>query len=140
MTRFWVVELKLLILVVDLDDCTLGKYSCVHADIVAVDILVKLLVFHKENPVEQFGGEIIEGSTEADDGETVVTVASPNGAEFIEAPPEEKHVGCRARCITPLVVMRSCWSNIMLRSCMSEVSWELVMTLGLWNCDDVEFL
>ena len=35
---------------------------------------------------------IIEGSTEADDGETVVTVASPNGAEFIEAPPEEKHV------------------------------------------------
>ena len=36
MTRFWVVELKLLILVVDLDDCTLGKYSCVHADIVVV--------------------------------------------------------------------------------------------------------
>ena len=134
MTRFWVVELKLLILVVDLDDCTLGKYSCVHADIVAVDILVKLLVFHEEEPVEQFG------STEA---ETVVTVALPTGAEFIEAPPEEKHVGCRARCITPLVVKRSCWSNIMLRSCMSEVLWELVMTLGLWqseHCDDVEFL
>ena len=40
---------------------------CVHADVVVVDILVKLLVFHEENPVEQFGGEIIEGSTEADD-------------------------------------------------------------------------
>ena len=54
-----------------------------------------------------------------------------------------EHVGCRARCITPLVVKRSCWSNIMLRSCMSEVLWELVMTLGLWqseHCDDVEFL
>ena len=62
---------------------------CVHADVVVVDILVKLLVFHEENPVEQFGGEIIEGSTEADDGETVVTVASPTGAVFIEAPPEE---------------------------------------------------
>ena len=36
MTRFWVVELKLLILVVDLDDCTLRKYSCVYADIVVV--------------------------------------------------------------------------------------------------------
>ena len=56
-----------MILVVDLDDFTLGKYSCVHADVVVVDILVKLLVFHEENPVEQFGGEIIEGSTEADD-------------------------------------------------------------------------
>ena len=32
---------------------------CVHADIVAVDILVKLLVFHKEEPVEQFGDETI---------------------------------------------------------------------------------
>ena len=53
------VELEILILVVDLDDCTLGKYSCVHADIVAVDILVKLLVFHKEEPVEQFGDETI---------------------------------------------------------------------------------
>ena len=62
---------------------------CVHADVVVVDILVKLLVFHEEKPVEQFGGEIIEGSTEADDVQTVVTVASPNGAEFIEAPPEE---------------------------------------------------
>ena len=40
---------------------------CVHADVVVVDILVKLLVFHEEKPVEQFGGEIIEGSTEADD-------------------------------------------------------------------------
>ena len=40
---------------------------CVHVDVVVVDILVKLLVFHEENPVEQFGGEIIEGSTEADD-------------------------------------------------------------------------
>ena len=40
---------------------------CVYADVVVVDILVKLLVFHEENPVEQFGGEIIEGSTEADD-------------------------------------------------------------------------
>ena len=121
------MELKLLILVVDLDDCTFGKYSCiyadvaivlsslsmrtkleldwlillgivllnleeleyieagycVHADVVVVDILVKLLVFHEEEPVKQFG------STEA---ETVVTVALPTGAEFIEAPPEEKHV------------------------------------------------
>ena len=40
---------------------------CVHADVVVVDILVKLLVFHEEKPVEQFGGEIIGGSTEADD-------------------------------------------------------------------------
>ena len=40
-------------------------WHCVHAGF--VDILVKLLVFHEENPVEQFGGEIIEGSTEADD-------------------------------------------------------------------------
>ena len=40
---------------------------CVHADVVVVDILVKLLVFHEDKPVEQFGGEIIEGSTEADD-------------------------------------------------------------------------
>ena len=39
----------------------------VLADVVVVDILVKLLVFHEEKPVEQFGGEIIEGSTEADD-------------------------------------------------------------------------
>ena len=41
--------------------------SCVPADVVVVDILVKPLVFHEENPIEQFGGEIIEGSTEADD-------------------------------------------------------------------------
>ena len=40
---------------------------CVHADVVVVDILVKLLVFHEEKPVEQFEGEIIEGSAEADD-------------------------------------------------------------------------
>ena len=40
---------------------------CVHADVVVVDILVKLLVFHEEKPVKQFEGEIIEGSTEADD-------------------------------------------------------------------------
>ena len=32
---------------------------CVHADVVVVDILVKLLIFHEENPVEQFGGENI---------------------------------------------------------------------------------
>ena len=32
---------------------------CVHADVVVVDILVKLLVFHEEKPVEQFGGEEI---------------------------------------------------------------------------------
>ena len=94
------VESELVILVVDLDDFTLGKYSCVHADIVVVlsnlsmrtnfeldwlillgivllnleeleyieagycvhadvvvvDILVKLLVFHEEKPVKQFGG------------------------------------------------------------------------------------
>ena len=43
----------------------------------------------------------------------------------------------------PLVVTRSCWSNIMLRSCMSDVFWELVTFLGLCqseHCDDVEFL
>ena len=40
---------------------------CVHADVVVVDILVKLLVFHEEKPVEQFEGEIIDGSAEADD-------------------------------------------------------------------------
>ena len=39
----------------------------VLADVVVVDILVKLLVFHEEKTVEQFGGEILEGSTEADD-------------------------------------------------------------------------
>jgi len=39
----------------------------VLADVVVVDILVKLLVFHEEKPVEQFEGEIIEGSAEADD-------------------------------------------------------------------------
>ena len=38
---------------------------CVHADVIVVDILVKLFVFHEEKPVEQLG-EIIEGSTEAD--------------------------------------------------------------------------
>ena len=32
---------------------------CVHADVVVVDILVKLLVFHEEKLVEQFGGEEI---------------------------------------------------------------------------------
>ena len=31
---------------------------CVHADVVVVDILVKLLVFHEEKPVEQFGGKV----------------------------------------------------------------------------------
>ena len=31
----------------------------VLADVVVVDILVKLLVFHEEKPVEQFGGEEI---------------------------------------------------------------------------------
>ena len=40
---------------------------CVHTDVVVVDVLVKLLVFHEEKPVEQFEGEIIEGSAEADD-------------------------------------------------------------------------
>ena len=40
---------------------------CVHADVVVVDILVKLLVFHEEKPVEQFEGEIIECSAETDD-------------------------------------------------------------------------
>jgi len=38
---------------------------CVHADVIVVDILVKLFVFHEEKPVEQLG-EIIAGSTEAD--------------------------------------------------------------------------
>ena len=38
---------------------------CVHADVIVVDILVKLFVFHEEKPVEQLG-EFIEGSTEAD--------------------------------------------------------------------------
>ena len=32
---------------------------CVHADVVVVDILVKLLVFHEEKPVKQFGDETI---------------------------------------------------------------------------------
>ena len=32
---------------------------CVHADVVVVDILVKILVFHEENPAKQFGGENI---------------------------------------------------------------------------------
>ena len=32
---------------------------CVHAGFVVVDILVKLLVFHEEKIVEQFGGEVI---------------------------------------------------------------------------------
>ena len=32
---------------------------CVHAGFVVVDILVKLLVFHEEKLVEQFGGEVI---------------------------------------------------------------------------------
>ena len=32
---------------------------CVHAAVVVVDILVTLLVFHEEKPVEQFGGEEI---------------------------------------------------------------------------------
>ena len=40
---------------------------CVRADVVVVDIMVKLLVFHEEKPVEQFEGEVIEGSAEADD-------------------------------------------------------------------------
>ena len=40
---------------------------CVHADVVVIDILVKLLIFYEEKPVEQFEGEIIEGSAEADD-------------------------------------------------------------------------
>ena len=59
-------------------------------DIVSIECrccryLGKLLVLHEEKPVEQFGGEVIEGFTEADDVQTVVTVASPNGAESIEA-------------------------------------------------------
>ena len=32
---------------------------CVHAGFIVVDILVKLLVFHEEKIVEQFGGEVI---------------------------------------------------------------------------------
>ena len=32
---------------------------CVHADVVVVDILVKLLVFHEEKLVKQFGDEMI---------------------------------------------------------------------------------
>ena len=40
---------------------------CVLADVVVVDILVKLLVFHEEKPVKTVEDEIIEGSAEADD-------------------------------------------------------------------------
>ena len=75
----WVKNLRVIVLVVASvstktwlwTHCSLLAWAearyCVHADVVVVDILVKLLVFHEENPVEQFGGEIIEGSTEADD-------------------------------------------------------------------------
>ena len=66
-----------------------GARHCVLACFFVVNLLIKLVLFHEEKPVEQFGGEIIEGSTEADDVQTVVTVASPNGAEFLAAPPEE---------------------------------------------------
>ena len=31
---------------------------CVHAGFVVVDILIKLVVFHEEKFVEQFGGEV----------------------------------------------------------------------------------
>ena len=52
----------------DMQSLGLGWSSILWVlNVVVVDILVKLLVFHEENPVEQFGGEIIEDSTEADD-------------------------------------------------------------------------
>ena len=52
----------------DMQSLGLGWSSILWVlNVVVVDILVKLLVFHEEKPVEQFGGEIIEGSTEADD-------------------------------------------------------------------------
>ena len=92
---------------------------CVHADVVVVDILVKLLVFHEEKPVDSLKVKSLK-----------VLLRLMTSRQLYQS-------------IAPLVVKRSCWSNIMLRSCMSDVFWELVTILGLCqseHCDDVEFL
>ena len=92
---------------------------CVHADVVVVDVLVKLLVFHEEKPVDSLKVKSMK-----------VLLKLMTSRQLCQS-------------IAPLVVTRSCWSNIMLKLCMSDVFWELVTFLGLCqseHCDDVEFL
>ena len=55
---FKTVQINLFLPLTKSVSLTEARY-CVHAGFIVVDILVKLLVFHEEKLVEQFGGEMI---------------------------------------------------------------------------------